>query len=252
MSKCEVLAASVLVLWMPAIGVAQEPTPLRNLPALKSILQDCEQKFADPRFAAIHGKVPFLTPETTTTMRLDVKPNPTELAALRALLPLVIDCDLKAGSDVSGEQRSVTLSSLAQPPAVGALALLASGRITYAEHATLLQGWQRRMTAEYEAKVNEQSTLTLSCVIQNLPPSVAQHKGLETQYIVDLIRQTVRGSRGPEPPKNVRITPTEISFNEAEMYTTISRATGRFTATSYGSGLVIREHASLFTPPSSD
>jgi hypothetical protein len=181
MSKCEVLAASVLVLWMPAIGVAQEPTPLRNLPALKSILQDCEQKFADPRFAAIHGKVPFLTPETTTTMRLDVKPNPTELAALRALLPLVIDCDLKAGSDVSGEQRSVTLSSLAQSPAVGALALLASGRITYAEHAALLQGWQRRMTAEYEAKVNEQSTLTLSCVIQNLPPSVAQYKGLETR-----------------------------------------------------------------------
>jgi hypothetical protein len=239
MTKCEVVAASVLVLWMPAIGVAQKP------PAFISIMQDCQQQFAGPRFAAIHDKVSFLS-ATPPTTALDLKPTSTELAALRALLPLAVDCLLKAHS-AEGLQRSTALLSIATHPGVGALALLSSGRITYADYAALFQDLQNERVllnakveaqqAKVEPQQHEQSTLTLSCVVQTAPSR--EGIGAELQYTVDLVRQIVSTDRGPEPPKNVRITPTEISFNQSDLYTTISRATGRFTTSSPKVGVIV-------------
>lgn len=247
--------ATVLLCCFPVAGTTQDANPALTKPMI-GLRDECLRQFAQPKFAVIHGKVPYLSRATDLMIMLAVKPSPAERAAIRAFLPIALDCAKRGIALLEpGQAPIMYLYQLSQSPTIGGLALLADGQITYSEYSMIvdMKADEPALIARFQAEqqAQQQSIITLTCVIQNAQDLLASMNGIEFQYTIDTARGTVTASRGPAPPTAVQISPTLISFAQGDMEITISRATGRFTQLAKGnpfglSGTCEQVHAARF------
>jgi len=232
-----VAASIALGCWLPTIAATQDAS--ETPPALLSLRDDCLRQFAQPKFAAIHDKVPYLTRSSDLkTLLLPVKPTATERAAIRSFLPIAVACE-KRSLELSepGQAPIMYVYQISESATIGGLALLAAGEITYMEYGMIVDMKAAEPEAirqaiakqRAERETQENAIITLSCVVQGAQDMLAQMNGTEFQYTVDPAHNTASASRGPGPPRNVQVSPTLITFVQADMAVTISRATGRVT-----------------------
>lgn len=201
---------------------------------LSDLRAECLRQFAQPVYAPIHDKVPYLSRSTEGMIFLTLKPSAKERAAIRAFLPVAMDCEERSlALREPGQAPIMYLYEASESPIIGGLALLAAGQITYSEYAMIVDMKAQEPAAIAQLKAQreaqQQAIITLSCVFQGNPTAFGLSlNGLEVQYTIDTSRKTATASRGPGQPTDVEISPTRISFYQGNMYTTISRATGRF------------------------
>lgn len=110
---------------------------------------------------------------------------------------------------------------------------LSAGVITFAEYAKERIKFLKeneRLIAQYEREDQERRKqeernrfITLSCTAES-----GRAVGLEFQYQINEEARTIWASRGGAAPSSISIGPTEITFKQEDVATTISRNTGRF------------------------
>ncbi len=223
---------------------AQDASPTLTQPMI-DLRSDCLRQFAQPKFAAIHDKVPYLAHSTELMILLGIKPSTSERAALREFLPVAMECSRKSFALLEPPQAPIMdLYQLSESATVGGLALLAAGQITYSDYAMIVDldlaqdEAFAKVIAQQEAaqqqvsqqQAEQQAVITLSCIIHMDAANElsAAMNGVEYQYSIDPVHKTATASKGPGPPTNVDVSPSLIRFRQGDLYVSISRATGRF------------------------
>ncbi len=143
----------VLLLACVLAYMLQPADPQLTQPMI-NLRNDCLRQFAQPRFAAIHGKVPYLA--RPRDMYLDPsKPSLAESAAIRAFIPIAVECERRSMALAQPSLTPITyLFQVSQSPTIGGLTLLAEGQLTYMEYALIvdMQADESDVMAKMRAK----------------------------------------------------------------------------------------------------
>jgi hypothetical protein len=226
--------------------------------AVDTYQQQCSRVYqSNPKFNPVRGKLAVLGFDATAEKIRppDRVPTDDEAVALKALIPLASRCaslliQMEAAdgairwdaspADLNQSAKIWILES--SLGGVGGLVLLSEKRLTYADLYDIKKGKQRRMEQEVPAStaaaVPADPRIKLACTLKLNDPLTGAVNSIELQYFINPAANSIWASR-MEPPTNIQISETLISFQQGTTKVNISRITGALEQISSGNGVTV-------------
>lgn len=250
MNKCILLG---VLLTAAMVASAQNLSVNEEIARLEAITAKCDALYVGQmELAVLVDKLPIreFDPITPKMRNVTRKSSAVEKSALDKLVSIRTSCDQLWDEFSPGISTKAT--SIA---AIAALVDLRDGKTTFGEYARNLEASRRKNIEnmnrlrrdEQERKRNHQEelnrTLSLSCIVNSAGPL----NGVEFQYAINEVSQTVFANRGQGAPSNIVIGPTAISFHQKDSVVSISRSTGRFDISSPEYGALVSGQCQVIT-----